>query len=605
MELFLRRFGVYIIFLILAICFFKNNGFFSNKKSEIIKSDGLGYYSYLPSLFIYGDSSQSFVGEKFPKYYKYTGLPEYMESINDKPVDKYFFGTSVLMYPFFMTAHLLSYHYRQPPDGYSIFYQYLIGFSAVFYVFLGIFFCERLLRLYGANSYQSFSICALLVFATNLFFYAVTEPTMSHAFSFSMISAFLYFSKSIFTTKNKLHIIPAFVFLGLLTLVRPFNAIVILALPFLSGGFKNLKESFLFLFRHYLLTIVGSALMCFIIFLQMWVWHKQTGLYIVYSYTYERFYFDKPHIFNVLLSYKKGFFIYTPLCFVSLLGLYYLFKKNRFETISFVVFFFILVYVMSCWHQWYYGASFGFRPMVEYYGLFAILLLCTFRLIKKRKAIYIFSALCIFLLYVNQVQAYQYKNFILHWELMSRYKYWKIFLKTDPKWKGYVWDNPEAVDIIGDVIDEFPTDFDKQSPNWYGSAVYDAGAKAHSGKMTGALDASIEYSNTLVLYGSKEIFKCKKPAVRIIGYLMDKNRFASDKLQCIISYDKKEGGTYYYRSRNVDNFVSRENGWKRFEIALRVETVKNESDVIKVYFWNPEKESFLLDDLMVEFVEQD
>ena len=143
MESLLRRTGTLLIAIILAACFFKVNGFFNNKKSEIIKSDGLGYYSYLPALFIYSDYTQEFVKGKVEEYYKNFSMQEYMLVIDERPVDKYFFGTAVLMYPFFMTAHWLSYYFHQQTDGYSILYQYLIGFAAVFYIFLGIFFVDN------------------------------------------------------------------------------------------------------------------------------------------------------------------------------------------------------------------------------------------------------------------------------------------------------------------------------------------------------------------------------------------------------------------------------------------------------------------------------
>ncbi len=604
MELLLRRTGIYIIAIILAIAFFRVNGFFSNKKSEIIKSDGLGYYSYLPALFIYGDPSQGFLHEKFPKYYKYTGIPEYMQVIDNKPVDKYFFGTAVLMYPFFMTAHLFSYYFHQPPDGYSILYQYLTGFAAVFYVFLGIFFCDKLLRLYGANTYQSLFICALLVFGTNIYFYAVVESTMSHTFSFAMVTGFLYFTKSLFVYRNTRFIIPAFITLGLIVLIRPFNAMIILALPFLAGNAKILWDTVKFVLKNYILTSAGILLCAIIVSLQMWIWYKQTGHLIVYSYTNEKFYFDKPHIFNVLFSYQKGLFIYTPLLFLSLTGLIFLFRKNLFEAISYILFFLLLVYVMSCWHQWYYGASFGFRPMIEYFGLFAVLLLFSLNLFKKRKYKNIFVGLCIFTLFVNQVQAYQYRKFILHWEHMSRYKYWRVFLKTDPKWNGYVWDNPEPDDIVGTPVKKFSMDFEQASQLWNGGSTFDAGTKAHSGKMTGSLDVNNEFSSTLILKGQKEIFDCKKPAVVITGYLTDKNRLPSDNLQLIVSYDKAEGGTYFYKARRIDNFTEKKNGWKKFEVALRIDKLKNESDVIKIYFWNSEKKMFLLDDIDIRFFEQ-
>jgi hypothetical protein len=107
-EKILQYGGVFFITLFLTFCFFRINGFFSNKKSEIIRSDGFGYYSYLPAIFIYGDYSQEFVKEKVHKHYTGTGLPEYMQMVDNRPVDKYFFGTAVLMYPFFMTAHWLA-----------------------------------------------------------------------------------------------------------------------------------------------------------------------------------------------------------------------------------------------------------------------------------------------------------------------------------------------------------------------------------------------------------------------------------------------------------------------------------------------------------------
>ena len=604
MELFLKRTGIYLIALLLALSFFKVNGFFSNKKSEIIKSDGLGYYSYLPALFIYGDYSQEFVKNKISKHYKNSGIPEYMQMIDNKPVDKYFFGTAVLMYPFFMTAHLLSFYFNQPADGYSILYQYFIGLSAVFYIFMGIYFCDKLLRLYGANTYKSIFICALLVFGTNIFFYAVVESTMSHAFSFAMIAAFLFYSKKIFESEKPKYLIPAFLTLALVILIRPFNLMIILALPFLAGSLQKLQIGFRLLIRNYILTLTGSILAFLVISLQFIMWYKQCGHFIVYSYTYERFYFNKPNILNVLFSYQKGFFIYTPLFFLSLFGFIYLYRKNRFSATSLFLLLLFLVYVMSCWHQWFYGASFGFRPLIDYFPLFALLLLFAIDLFRQKYFRKIFFILCLFTIYINQVQAYQYRRFIFHWYYMSEYKYWRVFLKTDGKWNGYVWDNPEPGDLTGKTVKSIFSDFENQDKQWNGAALYNAGEKAHSGKMVSNLDENNLFSNTLILTGQNEILNCQKPAVIVTGYIRDMNRLPSYKLQLIVSYEKKDGATYFYKPRLVDNFVSRKNGWKRFEIAIIPEKLNADLDLIKVYFWNAEKESFLIDDVTINFIDQ-
>lgn len=604
MELFLKRTGIYLIGILLAFSFFKVNGFFSNKKSEIIKSDGLGYYSYLPAMFIYGDYSQSFLPEKFPKHYKYTGIPEYMQVINNKPVDKYFFGTAVLMYPFFMTAHLLSLYFKLPADGYSVLYQYFIGLSAVFYIFLGIWFCNRLLRIYGATVYQSLFICLLLVFGTNIYFYATVEPSMSHAFSFAMISAFLYFSKEIFEYGKINFIIPTFLALGMVILIRPINVMILMALPFLAGSVNRFWDGIRFLFKNYLHSFYGALFAFFIVSLQFVIWYKQSGHFIVYSYTYERFYFDKPHILNILFGYQKGLFIYTPLLFLSLAGFIYLLGKSVYSAVSLFLFFLFLVYVMSCWHQWNYGASFGFRPMIEYFSLFALLILFSLKVIKIKWIKFAFVLLCFFTIYINQVQAYQYRKFILHWDRMSSYKFWRVFLKTDDKWIGYVWDNPEPNDLAGPVVKKIFSDFEKTNKEWTGTSLLKAGDKSFSGNTVIALDANNTFSNTIVLKGSKEIMGCKKPAVIVRGYLLDKNRFPSIKLQLVISYDKYDSGNYYYKSRLVDNFTGRERGWKKFEIAMRLDNLSSESDIIKLYFWNSEKQSFLIDDVSVEFIDQ-
>jgi hypothetical protein len=603
MKYFLSRSGIYLITILLAICFFKVNGFFSNKKSEIIRGDGFGYYSYLPALFIYGDYSQGFVPANFKKHYVNNGLPEYIEIINNKPVDKYFFGTAVLMYPFFMTAHLLSYYFHQPHDGYSMFYQYLIGLSAVFYVFVGIYFCRKLLLLYGATALEAVLICALIVFATNLYLFAVVDPYMSHSFSFAVVSGFLFFSKAISELKTSKYIIPAFICLGLVILIRPINVLIILALPFLIGSFSKLQENIKFILHHYLLTLLGVLSAFIIVSFQFLIWYKETGHFIVYSYTYERFYFDKPNIINVLFSYRKGLFVYAPLLFLSLTGLIFLFQRKIFSAFSFLGFFLLIIYIFSCWHDWSYGASFGFRPMIEYYSLFAIMLLFALNTFKKRIGKIIFVLLCFCTLFVNQIQAYQYRKFILHWYNMSSYKYWRIFLKTDQKWNGYVWDNPEPSDLPGTIVSTFSTDFENPGRDWNGISVLNVGVKAHSGTMVTAVDSTNIYSNTLILSSNSKILKCAKPAYYATGYIHFNNNSSSDKLNLVINYQKDDGREYYYRSRLVDNLTRDVNGWKRFDIALMIEKPESESDKIKIYFWNPEMKSFWIDDVTFKFID--
>jgi hypothetical protein len=587
-----------IIAIALAISFFASHGFFDNKKSAIIRSDGLSYYSYLPALFIYGDYSEGFVKEKFPKYYEGTGIPEYMQNVDGKSVNKYFFGTAVLMYPFFITAHWLSLYFKMPADGYSIFYQYLIGLSAVFYAFIGLFYCHRLLRLYSAGNRHSFLILLLLAFGTNLFFYSVVEATMSHAYSFAAVSAFLYYSKIIFERKNKSHIIPACIALGFVILIRPFNVLILLSLPFLAGSFSGFRDGLRFLLQNWRRTFTGILFLTIIVSLQCLIWYKQTGHFIVYSYTYERFYFRSPHLFKVLFSYQKGLFVYTPLTFLALAGMIVYFRQRRFESIAFVASFMIVAYIMSCWHEWYYGDSFGFRPMIEYLPLFAILLLFTLQQLRSTMIKRIFVLLLLMTIFVNQVQSYQYKNFILHWHLMSKYKYWKVFLKTDKKWAGYVWDNPEPADLKGKLILSSYNDFESDKNGWTNTSIKEVGDEAHSGKKITVLDAENIYSNTLLVTDTM-IFSASKPAVSVVGYIRGDLNMPGD-LKLMISYENS-GGVYYNNERIIDKLSNDKNGWKKFEVAAVLKKTEAKSDLIKVFLWNPEKNSYDIDDVEITF----
>lgn len=599
-----RRIGIYLIIIILAISFFNINGFFNNKKSEIIKSDGLGYYSYLPAIFIYNDYKQDFLKQIFSNYYEHNGLPEYMQIIDGKPVNKYFFGVAILISPFFWLAHILSYFLNLPTDGYSILYQYCSGLSAVFYIFIGILFCDKLLRIYGATTFQSLFICSFLIFATNIYYYSVIEPIMSHSFSFGIISAFLFYAKSIIKFEKSKYIIPAFISLGLIILIRPFNVLIILILPFLGGGFNKIKESINFLLRNYYITILGTLFLIILISLQFIIWYKQNGHFINYSYKDEKFYFDNPNIIKALFSYHKGFFIYTPILFLTCSGFIYLFLKNCFKAFSLFIFFFILIYLMSCWHVWYYGASYGYRPLIDYYSLFSLLFLFTLKLLKNKVSKVGFFLLCLCTLYVNQIQAYQYRKYILYGNGMSYYKYWRVFLSTDDKWIGYVWDNPEVADYTGTTVSTFANNFEHQEEKWQPNIISDIGQNAFSGSKVTVLDSNNIFSSTLVIQGDEKIADLKRMIVVARGYIKKQKYLDTDKLKFVISYQKPNNEVYYYKTRMVDNLFEAKNGWLRFEIAKKVDGPESLSDIIKVYFWNPDKQIFLIDDLSVEFVKQ-
>ena len=85
-----------------------------------IRSDGFGYYAYLPSWFIYHDSTfdalaRDCCGGAFP-----TIRPIFRWPGTGAWVDKCPMGVAILATPFFLIAHVLTRWSNLSPDGFSL-----------------------------------------------------------------------------------------------------------------------------------------------------------------------------------------------------------------------------------------------------------------------------------------------------------------------------------------------------------------------------------------------------------------------------------------------------------------------------------------------------
>jgi hypothetical protein len=122
-------------------------------------------------------------------------------------------------------------------------------------------------------------------------------------------------------------------------------------------------------------------------------------------------------------------FVYTPLTFISLAGLYFLWKQNRFRALSFGLFFAVLTYFLSAWWSWSYGGGFGLRAYIEFYPLFALLLAAVLDNLRglSRSLFVVLIFLCVV---VCQVQTYQYRYDYATWSSMSKKRYWEVFMKV-------------------------------------------------------------------------------------------------------------------------------------------------------------------------------
>ena len=394
---------------------------------SIVRDDGKGYYAHLPAVFIYQDLSFKFYDEVENSKYHIPQLAyDYRNEYQGNIVNKYFVGTAVAELPFFLMAHALSEPFGFDSDGYSKIYYIFISIAGLFYMVLGLYFLWKILLLYKIKKPNINIVLLSIGLGTHLFYYAAFEPCMSHVYSFVFVNAFVLFSKRYFLEGKKQHLFIAALMFGMIILIRPVNGLIILVLPFVAGSFSILKDCVIELFTKKTLTFIGAFLIGFVVFsIQGIIYYIQTGQFIVYSYGNEHFNFLDSHMIDILFSYKKGLFLYTPICFLALIGAYPLYRRSKFEFFSLLIFFLVLTYVLASWWSWWYGGSFSSRVYVEYLFIFALLLAFALEQINLKKWRILFIASLFFLILFNQKQTYLYRIGHIHYVDMDKEWYWK------------------------------------------------------------------------------------------------------------------------------------------------------------------------------------
>lgn len=573
-----------------------------SQRKIFIDGDGSGHYAYLPTLIIYKtvDFTQVFEFEKQRRPADYMG--HYFQEHDGIYINKYTAGTAFLQLPFFIIAYMLSIIFGFPADGYNIIFQYASAFSALFWLTIGIYFFVKLQQLYKIGKLSSWLMAFVLLFGTNLFFYTFVQPSFSHVYSFALISVFLYFAKIVIAKPQTKYLITAVFVLGLIFLVRPVNIIIVGALPFIAGSSCKFNNIIKFNLKNFRLFY---AIIAFIVATspQLIINYLQTGSVLVYGYENEGFNFLHPHLYDILFSYRKGWFVYTPLFLLLFPSLFYFGKKSRyFELSAFALFFIFIIYLFSSWWNWFYGDSFGMRPMVDYYSLFFLVIAIFItnihhKWVKIAATIFVFAAIII-----NQIQTYQYAKGIIHADSMTQEAYWYVFLKTNCSYSGVISGGSE---YYNGTIDKKPyfsskNSIDSFSNNWNKSSCIDS---------TYSLSDKSVKLNTNCIYSPA--FQ-RKLNDSLIGYKNIYIKFYTDYLEptkdaalgavFVVDIGDDNHHNIFYKAFNIKKLPNNTtNKWIMGEIGFKLPEITKEMSYIKLYIWNVEKKSFYLDNLNVEF----
>lgn len=403
-----------------------------------ISWDNLGYYLYLSSTFVHDDpllADISWLKELNEK--KQLAGTLYMVSSNDQGEPMYFFlmGMSVFYAPSFFIAHSLAPSLGYEANGFSWPYQYALVLGGLLYTLIGLIFLRKILLRFFSENVTSI-VLLLLVFGTNSVHHLTLDNLGTVNVIFMLNTLIIWHTINWHREYSKKYLFYITVFLSLLALVKPSEvASAFIPLLWNATSWSDIKKNFFRIVGDLKTLVVLLLVAGAILSPQLIYWYIKTGSLVYDSYKNPGVGLDifSPHISETLISYRKGWLLYTPLMILSLIGFYFIYKNYKRIFIACLAYFLISFWIISSWSEWWYGAGFSNRPLIATYPILALCLGAFISYVGKapfylRALVAVFSVFAIFL---NQFQWWQLRHYILDPYRTTKEYYWASFLKTE------------------------------------------------------------------------------------------------------------------------------------------------------------------------------
>lgn len=556
----------------------------------------------MPLQFIYNDigmSDFSVVQNLLDVYHDGNGFYHGHLSPTGNWVIKYPMGVAVLSAPFFFIGHVFAGWLGYPQDGMSLPYQVCNTIGSLTYLFLGLLALRKaLLQLFTD---RVVALCMVgLVFGTNLWYQSTAGLNTVHIYEFALLCGILLVT-------IKWHKKPAIrttiwlgLLLGLAALTRPTD-IVFAIIPLLWGAPGNqwFNSKLGFIRRNWKQIILLFLLAGLAGLPQLLYWKSMTGTYFYNSYTDNGvgLDFDNPHIMDVVFSFRKGWFVYTPLMAISFIGLFFC-KRNLKIRPAIIVFVLVNVYVVSCWSFWWYSHSFGHRAMVDSYAVMIIglggIITASSNTINKY-IVGTITGLCIIL---NLFQTWQMDVGIIDGTRMTRAYYTEVF--------GTIEVNEEAKELLL-VGRSYPEVFTNE--HQYESRIL---TTFHFDEIKSEFESENAYSGTssLLLCTSEmwsETFRIPYQEITennhawIRGEFMLKTLKQNTQTDAYLVMYMDHDGMYKYNAFKLDTICAKapEGEWVNVRFDYLSPEIRDVSDELVVNIWFSKGDSVVVDELSV------
>jgi hypothetical protein len=405
------------------------NSVATNQSTCVCAYDGFGYYMYLPFFLTHGSLKMTpeWAQKKQDDYCNGIVAYQLIQRENGNYVDVYQMGQSFVEAPAFFIGHLGAVLFHFPTDGFSKPYHLAFVCNAWLFVLLGIFYVTKLLRLFLDEKLTAISLLVLFL-GSNYWVTATLSYSLQHIYLFALIAAMGYYLFAAIRTEKlkKSYLIVAAILFGLCTVIRPTHAMLFLLPVLLLWNYFPTRKAF-----WWKISWFPIVAFCWNI-PQLLYWKFVGGSWVILNLHTEELILSDPNVLHFLFSFRKGWFIYSPIFFLLVPGFFILSRINKrlfYALLSLTV---SSIWVFSSWENWWYAASYGSRVMVDFYPLLILPLAFGIQyFLQKRFTKAMVSIFIIWCCVLALFQSWQFKEGILHNERMTGEQYWYIFGKTN------------------------------------------------------------------------------------------------------------------------------------------------------------------------------
>lgn len=297
-------------------------------------------------------------------------------------------GPAILWAPFLILAHitviivnLLGMHVAA--DGFSRPYIVAMAAGTALYGFLALWISFRLARRFVAEEWAFAGVLGIW-FASSLPVYMYFNPSWSHAQSAFIVALFLWYWLRTLGQRNSLQWLGLGMVAGLMMDVYYINAVLLLlpageslAAYYSDAKQRNGRAAAKMLLRN---LVFSAALIA--AFLPTLITKKIIyGSFFDFGYGVP-WYWSSPAFFKVAFSSDHGFFVWTPVLILAIIGIGILARRERVGLWLLSVFI-VYVYAIGCYSDWDGISSFGSRFFVSLTPIFVIGLAAFFQWLAR------------------------------------------------------------------------------------------------------------------------------------------------------------------------------------------------------------------------------